>query len=157
MARMKDLTGKRFGKLTVVEVSGKNKYGNYMWVCRCDCGNITKPILNTLLTQGKTRSCGCIEKPNIFDIRKKSGFIQSTNLSNWENCSMYKSNTSGFRGVCFETRKNKYRVTIRFKNKSKHIGYFNTLEEAAEARKKAEDDIKDELERLRNIFDQQED
>lgn len=30
-----DLTGKRFGRLTVIEYAGKSK-----WICKCDCGTI---------------------------------------------------------------------------------------------------------------------
>lgn len=54
-----DLTGKRFGKLTVLEM---------LWVkphtkcrCICDCGNETI-VINTGLTSGKTQSCGCYQR-----------------------------------------------------------------------------------------------
>lgn len=37
---VKDLTGRTFGKLTVLGKSGnKAKDGNPLWLCRCDCGN----------------------------------------------------------------------------------------------------------------------
>lgn len=52
----KDISGKRFGKLTVVsfhETRGKNSY----WLCRCDCGT-EKYIAHPNLKQG-TKSCGC--------------------------------------------------------------------------------------------------
>ncbi|MFT8476623.1 MAG: hypothetical protein ABF682_04360 [Liquorilactobacillus sp.] len=53
-----DLTGKRFGKLTVIEKSGPNKSGNIKWVCKCDCGN-TKIVNGSHLRSGHTKSCGC--------------------------------------------------------------------------------------------------
>lgn len=43
MGKFKDLTGQRFGKLTVVKrvenkiVSNSNQYAQ--WLCKCDCGN----------------------------------------------------------------------------------------------------------------------
>lgn len=44
MGAVKDLTGKKFGRLTVIEQHGftkKNKYGSRqaIWYCKCDCGN----------------------------------------------------------------------------------------------------------------------
>jgi len=53
-----DLAGKRFGKLTVLTEAGKNKAGQCMWNCQCDCGKPT--IVNmSNLRNGHTISCGC--------------------------------------------------------------------------------------------------
>lgn len=61
---MKDLTGQRFGRLTVIKPQGKNKFNNYLWLCRCDCGNeIT--VLSGNLLKGNTKSCGCIQKNDL--------------------------------------------------------------------------------------------
>lgn len=49
----KDLTGMRFGRLTVVEYSGDGK-----WLCSCDCGNETT-VQTSHLNSGHTQSCGC--------------------------------------------------------------------------------------------------
>ena len=38
---MIDLTGRKFGKLTVVEKHSKDKWGGWNWLCKCDCGNET--------------------------------------------------------------------------------------------------------------------
>lgn len=54
------MLGKRFGRLVVVEESGRDKHGNVLWVCKCDCGNLTMPIIGSSLRSGNTRSCGCI-------------------------------------------------------------------------------------------------
>lgn len=64
MSRFKDLIGQKFGRLTVLSYYGKNKSRNSLWVCQCECGNITKPIINSHLTRGDVRSCGCLEKEN---------------------------------------------------------------------------------------------
>lgn len=58
MAKFTDLTGKRFGALTVIERSANNKRGNTMWLCHCDCGN-DFVTLGYGLTHGHTKSCGC--------------------------------------------------------------------------------------------------
>ena len=51
------LIGKRFGKLTVLDLDHVGKYGPY-WLCKCDCGN-QKVILGNNLKRGLSKSCGC--------------------------------------------------------------------------------------------------
>lgn len=62
----KDLTGMKFGKLTVKRLSGFIAQGQNkpvsMWWCRCECGT-EKEVKGTHLTCGATKSCGCY-KPN---------------------------------------------------------------------------------------------
>lgn len=55
-----DLTGKRFGRLVVIEEADiKDKFHRTMWKCKCDCGNeIIVPYQRLKL--GQTRSCGCL-------------------------------------------------------------------------------------------------
>lgn len=57
-----DLTGKRFGMLTVISHAfvRKSKSGrpDHMWTCACDCGNETT-VMGGNLRSGKTASCGC--------------------------------------------------------------------------------------------------
>lgn len=50
--------GDVFGKLTVEEYGGYDKYKNPMWVCRCECGNTTRVRGANLLNENTT-SCGC--------------------------------------------------------------------------------------------------
>lgn len=53
-----DLSGQRFGKLTVIKYGGTNQVDHHaMWICRCDCGNETT-VQSGSLTTGRTRSCG---------------------------------------------------------------------------------------------------
>ena len=56
----KDLTGQRFGKLTVLSFSGNiNNHGEKIYQCKCDCGNQTE-VATGKLTNGDTQSCGCL-------------------------------------------------------------------------------------------------
>ena len=59
-----DLTGMRFGKLTVIEDSGKRtKNGTVIWKCLCDCGNVSLVAANNLKSKTHpTISCGCERK-----------------------------------------------------------------------------------------------
>ena len=55
-----DLTGKKFGRLTVVEkVKRKPNQSNTRWLCECECGNKVE-VLMPHLQSGHTRSCGCL-------------------------------------------------------------------------------------------------
>lgn len=58
MGQLKDLTGKRFGKLTVLRRGERNDGHSSWWICQCDCGNI-KEIRRSCLIKGFTKSCGC--------------------------------------------------------------------------------------------------
>lgn len=59
--RIVDLTGQRFGKLTVISYSDyKNNSSHFAyWNCKCDCGNEVVVMGNNLRT-GHTTSCGCV-------------------------------------------------------------------------------------------------
>jgi hypothetical protein len=55
-----DLTGQKFGRLTVVRRDGSNKHKKAIWFCKCDCGN-EKRVTTGNLKSGGVRSCGCLQ------------------------------------------------------------------------------------------------
>lgn len=57
---MIDLTGRTFGRLTVLGPHGKIGR-RFWWECRCTCG-VTKSICGDNLKSGRTNSCGCLRK-----------------------------------------------------------------------------------------------
>ena len=54
-----DLTGQKFGRLTVASMERCRHTNVVMWRCRCECGATSK-VASTSLKRGKTRSCGCL-------------------------------------------------------------------------------------------------
>ena len=59
MSRLIDMTGQRFGKLTVIEKMPTEPYSKQSyWRCRCDCGNETE-VTGDHLRRGYSKSCGC--------------------------------------------------------------------------------------------------
>jgi hypothetical protein len=65
-SRQFDLVGLRYNMLIVVEQLPSRVYGdksNYhkkrMWLCKCDCGNMTEANTGSLTTNQK-KSCGCL-------------------------------------------------------------------------------------------------
>jgi hypothetical protein len=58
-----EIIGKKFGKLTVIKETSKNKNGHIKFLCECECGN-NKEVFGTHLRYKKIISCGCKNKIN---------------------------------------------------------------------------------------------
>ena len=71
--KTEDLTGQRFGKLTVLQRAEDKIYKNGQkrscWLCQCDCGN-KKEVAAHHLKSGEIKSCGCIKNENRKKRRK---------------------------------------------------------------------------------------
>lgn len=62
MGKFYDLTGQRFGRLTVSRRDA-NSGNQPKWLCRCDCGG-ERIVFGVNLRFGRTNSCGCIVVEN---------------------------------------------------------------------------------------------
>lgn len=69
MGRFDNLTGKRFGHLTVLKRDEKSD-GKPRWLCRCDCGN-EKVVSSDSLRRGRVKSCGCYRRKFIGAIAQR--------------------------------------------------------------------------------------
>ena len=58
MGKLIDLTGKRFGRWSVIRYIGYNRSNGAIWECECDCGTI-KNVIGKHLRNGNSISCGC--------------------------------------------------------------------------------------------------
>lgn len=73
MAAFKDLTGQRFGRLTVVERAENGRCSGKAvtrWVCKCDCGN-TIIVEGHSIKRGRTKSCGCLNTERRSELLKE--------------------------------------------------------------------------------------
>lgn len=61
MSNFIDLTGRKFGRLTVLGLQGRNKHGQLMWKCKCDCGNEVV-LRGYSIRYHHVSSCGCKRK-----------------------------------------------------------------------------------------------
>jgi hypothetical protein len=61
--RFQDLTGRRFGRLTVIAFAGRRP-SHVLWRCRCDCGQETT-VQAGGLRSGHTTSCGCFHREQL--------------------------------------------------------------------------------------------
>ena len=132
-----DLTGKKFGRLTVIEKREPNKKRKTsMWLCRCECGN-EKIIASHDLKHG-TLSCGCMLKENRESFKNKYRNGKKINAKNTrilriyngmkQRC--YNSNNPNYKNyggrgitICKEWLKNYY----EFEKWSLENGYEDTL------------------------------
>lgn len=106
MAKYKDMVGQRFGRLTVIEYAGTSKNRKAMWICKCDCGCITEPIIGSNLRDGTAKSCGCFRN-EVNSEGAKHNYIIHKRLYGiwhgmkqrcyWENYKQYKD--YGGRGI----------------------------------------------------------
>ena len=142
-----DLTGKRFGKLVVLEDTGRvervgsNKAGYvHFYKCQCDCGN-TVIVRGGNLTSGNSMSCGCLKAShgeyliNQILLNNNIEFVKEFSI---------KINSSNFRFDFFVTDSNsKIKYAIEFDGEQ-HFRYTSggwscDLEEI-----KRRDDIKNQ-------------
>lgn len=81
--RFQDLTGQRFGKLTVI-ARAENGGDRYVrWKCQCDCGNITV-VRAGHLKSGNTTSCGCVHVDELRQRLTKHGQKQTRLYRIWQ-------------------------------------------------------------------------
>lgn len=85
MAKAKDLTGLKFGRLTAIEPAGRSKNKCIMWRCVCDCGNEVVVKSNSL-NSGNTKSCGCLHKEGLKKSRTTHGMTHTRQYKIW--CAM---------------------------------------------------------------------
>ena len=76
-----DIKGNRFGRLTVIERAGSNKYKIATWKCLCDCGAEIITNSNTLRV-GNTKSCGCLQKEIVAKNNAKDDFRKKNSRTN---------------------------------------------------------------------------
>lgn len=137
-----DLTGRIFGRLTVLGRSDKrNTRGERttpLWECRCECGAITYKATDTLKNPQISMCRDCAGKHNAETARRSAGFVGGTQISKIRDMTPSVANTSGVRGVTFEKSSNRWRARLKFKGKTISLGSFSRFADAVSARRKAE-------------------
>ncbi|WP_010623954.1 AP2 domain-containing protein [Companilactobacillus versmoldensis] len=148
MGKLIDLTGKRFGRLTVIErdyeYQKSKKINCACWKCICDCGN-QKTVRSRSLMNGKTQSCGCIKNEraleSITELTKRRDIflVENTDLIQLSKARIQKNNTSGTKGVYWNKRDKCWIATMRFKGVDVLDKHFKNKQDAINARKEAEE------------------
>lgn len=80
--QIKDLTGKTFGRLTVLGFIGKAKGKVSRWLCQCDCGSQIVTYSH-YMTTGDTHSCGCLRKEVTGNQSRSHGLSKTVEYRIW--------------------------------------------------------------------------
>lgn len=70
MSKRIDISGHKFGRLTVIKFSHVGKRRELIWLCRCDCGESRFVVISHLIS-GHSKSCGCLSREKARDRGKK--------------------------------------------------------------------------------------
>lgn len=139
----RDLTGQRFGRLTVLYSVGQDSKRNKLkWHCRCDCGNELDVYPGSLL-RGLTQSCGCWNKEISATMHDHMHYQDDTCLEMLKRSSSdqgERTSKARFRGL-FLTKYGTYRVMITFQKQHYTLGYYKTFDEAVRVRLEAEQSL----------------
>lgn len=86
-----ELVGERFGRLVVLNESGRTKYGAVIWSCICDCGTVTQATTDKLRKK-RTNSCGCLmREQRLKNVRLHHQKIKTHGLGHGNYSPTYKS------------------------------------------------------------------
>lgn len=144
-----NLTGKRIGRLTVLGLSEKRGSRGArtvpLWECKCDCGEITYKATDTLNNADTSMCNKCAQKYAAEKMRERAGFVDGTQITKLNNADKSSNNSSGIRGVYYDRKSNKWRARLRFKGKVMDFGSYYSINDAIEARKKAEESVFEEF------------
>lgn len=85
MSRLKDLTEKKFGRLTVLKrAEGNTKDHRALWLCRCSCGNEIITSSHNLLS-GDCKSCGCLHRDRAKNLNASHRLSKTRPYNIWCN------------------------------------------------------------------------
>lgn len=130
--QIQELAGQQFGDLTVLSYAGREG-GRHYWRCVCRCGKETV-VSQGNLKNGHTMSCGHRATP-----LTAKHFVEGTCIENIRSRKLFANNTSGIRGVYQNKRSGKWQAQITFQGKTRYLGSYDKLEDAAKARAAGEE------------------
>ena len=132
-----DIAGRRFERLVALYPAKRyDRSGSVIWHCRCDCGSEVDVAYNALM-YGNQKSCGCQKKAHDRKIREYLTHVDGTSIDAIRSKKIPTDNTTGYKGVYFI--KGKYVAKIVFRKKQYFLGAYERIEDAAEARREAEE------------------
>ena len=147
MSNFIDLTGQKFGRLTVIRKAENPSEAHIKWLCECECGNFIT-TRGTSLRSGITKSCGCLvsdkirewnkanKKCNVYDLTGDYGigYASNTNepfyfdLEDYDKIKDYywSANTDGYMySTCDDEYILMHRLVIDENNPEMQVDHFN--------------------------------
>lgn len=142
-AKIKDIAGKRFGRLTAIRrtdrfvVHGERKI--YLWECKCDCGELVYMTPGKLHENVDSACKKCRAETRIAEMDALAGYVEGTQLSRLAATKPTAASKSGVRGVWWNSKTQRWRAILGFQGKTHYLGEYKELEDAEKARKEAEE------------------
>lgn len=107
MPRIKDMLGYKTGRLSVVALVGRDKFGAALWKCVCDCGE-DRLMTRGMLIYGRNKSCGCFRRERMSDMKKKS-FGEASKIHLYA----YYKHSAKHRNLSFELSKEEFYALVQ--------------------------------------------
>lgn len=127
----RDIIGEKFGRLTVIEKVGVNKFGKTLYKCKCDCGNNHIAIYSSLLN-GHSVSCGCFHSKTNAEIKS---FLEEIGIkAETEKYCKYNENEYGR----FDFYLPKYNIAIEYDGEA----HYMPIDYAGKGKEWAEEHLK---------------
>lgn len=144
-ARRDDITGQRRGQLTAVRPTDERKGALTVWEWRCDCGATIYKAAARVGAHKSTMCPACARRLKSAQAkamadgepRDEDTGVLASHLPGIREGKLFRTNTSGVRGVSWHAGRGKWCARIHENGKSRTLGYFSTIEEAAAARQAA--------------------
>jgi hypothetical protein len=124
---IREVSGKRFGRLVAIMPLEKRAAGYVIWQCRCDCGNIVETSI-TKLRLGRIFSCGCFARDQATaraetSVKAANEYLRSATM---ETPPRFPDTVTGIRNIYFNKRKSLYVFSIvrhgkRYKRQFKYL------------------------------------
>jgi len=132
-----DVTGQRFHRLTALyPLNERDRKGNVIWHCRCDCGNELDVSYNNL-RYSNMRSCGCRRREHYDGLSDLLTHVDGTSVDILRSRKVPKNNTTGVKGVYLI--RGRYVAKIVFQKKQYLLGSYDDLASAQRARQEADE------------------
>lgn len=78
------VAGTKYGRLTVIEQTGRDKNHKKLYLCRCECGE-EKVFIGSRLKSGHTKSCGCLSRDTVIARSTKHSLSRTRAAASWAN------------------------------------------------------------------------
>lgn len=83
MGKLLNLSGKKFGRWTVIDRDTSKKHKKSMWNCVCECGE-KRVVQGYNLSSGSSRSCGCLSSDTAKHNNSTHGLSNTKEYATWE-------------------------------------------------------------------------
>lgn len=146
-----DLSGRRIGKLQIIDIDIPKPYKKKSYTCLCDCGKVCTRLESSLkraMKSGTECSCGCTyikylvpgdsERCKKAGLHRQDSFVNGCNLQMTFREGVIKTNTSGRQGISWSKSAHKWHVYIGYKNKRVNLCFVEDFNDACRLRDQAE-------------------